>query len=539
MNSPFSSLGTQTPSEREWKTLRIYLFYRLILSVSLVSLYSISSQVKHLKTDSQLLFLLAAASYTLLCAYQFLSSRKVSVISKLQVFFIVLIDVICVAFLEYLNGESTGSLSILLVVTVAAGSILVVGRLSLLFAAMATWAIFLKNIQQIVSTQQINSDDLLQSGFLGIACFVTSIIAQQLANRLRESEALAQRQAIEVANLEELNKHIIQRMRTGIVVVDSSNQVLMINDACWRLLGMPEIQSHTHIENLSPEMADHLTQWKENDLYRPPPFKSAVGGPNVQANFTLLKSRSDSEVLIFVDDNTRMAQQAQQLKLASLGGLTASIAHEIRNPLGAISHAAQLLHESPELDKGDIRLTEIIQQHSQRMNKVIENVLQLSRRSPAQPQLINLHQWLTGIIEEFKLTLSLPAIINLQSNRENTDFRADPSQIQQVLNNLFINALRYNEKQTGKRELWVIADISLQTEQPYIEVIDKGPGIPPDEASKIFEPFYTTDKTGTGLGLYISKELCEANQARLDYIPTAKGSCFRITFSHPGRLTAL
>lgn len=535
--SPTNSDSTST--EREWKTLRIYLFYRLFLSVTLLSLYFISTSTKTLSSTNQTLFSVATFSYTALCIYQVFSTRRVFVITKLQVFLIVLVDVICVAFLEYLNANSSSSLSILLIVSVAAGSILVEGRLSLLFAAMATWAIFFNDIQKAITTQHFSSDEFLQSGFLGIACFVTSFIAQQLAKRLRESEALSNERALKVANLEELNKHIIQRMRTGIIVVDHKNVVLMINDACWRLLGMPEVQSHTHIENLSPEMAEHLAHWKNNNLYRSPPFKASVSGPDVHANFTPLKSGSDSEVLIFVDDNTRMAQQAQQLKLASLGGLTASIAHEIRNPLGAISHAAQLLHESPELVKEDIRLTEIIQQHSQRMNKVIENVLQLSRRNPAQPQLINLHQWLADFIEEFKLTLASPATLHFQSNRQNAECRADASQIQQVLSNLFINGLRYNEKKTGNRELWIVADISLQTEQPYIDIIDKGPGIPETDTSKIFEPFYTTDKTGTGLGLYISKELCEANQARLDYIPLSSGCCFRITFSHPGRHTAL
>ncbi|OUS29925.1 hypothetical protein A9Q99_07645 [Gammaproteobacteria bacterium 45_16_T64] len=528
-----------SPLEREWKTLRIYLFYRLILSISLLTLYLLSPSTQHLPSESQWFVLGTTIGYIVLCCYQCIATRKVAEIGKLQVFLIVAVDVVCVALLEFINSPEGSNLSILLIVTVAAGSILVVGRLSLLFAAMATWAIFFRNIEQAITTQHLNSEDFLQSGFLGIACFLTAIIAQQLANRLRESEALASSRAIEVANLEELNKHIIQRMRTGIVVVDSNYQVLMINDACWRLLGMPEIQSHTHIENLSPELSEHLLQWKESNHYRSPPFKASISGPEVQTNFTLLKSGADSEVLIFVDDNTRMAQQAQQLKLASLGGLTASIAHEIRNPLGAISHAAQLLHESPELASEDVRLTEIIQQHSQRMNKVIENVLQLSRRNPAQPQIINLHQWLSEFIDEFAHTLSSPADIHFQSTRTATECRADPSQIQQVLSNLFINGLRYNEKQTGKRELWVVADISLQTEQPYVEIIDKGPGIPEDTASKIFEPFYTTDKTGTGLGLYISKELCEANQARLDYIPITTGSCFRITFSHPGRQTAL
>ncbi|MDX1694804.1 MAG: ATP-binding protein, partial [Ketobacteraceae bacterium] len=368
--------------------------------------------------------------------------------------------------------------------------------------------------------------------------FITSFFAQQLAARLRESEALARQKTLEVAELEELNHHIIQRMRTGIIVVDKKDQVRLINEACWKMFGMPDMKSHS-LESISPELRQQLHQWRNTDLPKRKPFRASVNGPEVSANFTSLESDESSDVLVFVDDNTRMTQHAQQLKLASLGGLTASIAHEIRNPLGAISHAAQLLLESPDLAKTDHRLAEIVQQHCVRMNKVIENILQLSRRRPAMPERLNLVEWCREFMEIFRTTLPTPADIQFEYESEDIVFQVDPSQIHQVLSNLLINGIRYSEKNTGRREVSLKAGVSGDTERPFLEVSDLGPGVPEADRDKIFEPFFTTDNTGTGLGLYIAKELCESNQARLDLVPSSQGACFRITFSHPDKNIAL
>jgi len=174
-----------------------------------------------------------------------------------------------------------------------------------------------------------------------------------------------------------------------------------------------------------------------------------------------------------------------------------------------------------------------------RMNKVIENVLQLSRRKAVQPELFNMQEWLSSFIDDFKSTQNEPVDIDFRCSRSDLTFRIDPSQMGQVLTNLFQNGLRYSEKNTGKRTLQVVADLNIQTEQPTLDIIDRGPGVANDLRDKIFEPFYTSEKSGTGLGLYIARELCEANQARLDYIPTKSGSCFRITFSHPARIVTI
>ena len=228
-----------------------------------------------------------------------------------------------------------------------------------------------------------------------------------------------------------------------------------------------------------------------------------------------------------------MTQKAQQLKLASLGRLTASIAHEIRNPLGAISHASQLLIESETIIGADKRLLTIIEQHCIRVNSIVEKVLQLSRRQKSSPQLIPLLSWLQDFITEY-LSASTHKQIILQSTAD-VSIRFDPDQLYQVVNNMVTNGLYYSRKNNNDT-VRIIIGIDDINSLPYIEVYDFGPGVALEQQKNLFEPFYTTEKTGTGLGLYLSRELCEANQAHLDYLPQEQGACFRVTFSHPNRL---
>jgi two-component system sensor histidine kinase PilS (NtrC family) len=219
--------------------------------------------------------------------------------------------------------------------------------------------------------------------------------------------------------------------------------------------------------------------------------------------------------------------------------LSASIAHEIRNPLGAISHAAQLLSESQSLEKGDRRLTDIIHAHCKRLNGVIENVLEVSRRRPPSPIRLNLKEWLEQFVTEFKQAGMEDADIKLNVIPTDTEIRIDPGQLGQAVTNLVQNALRYSRAATGRAAVLLEGGIDPGTERPYLNVIDRGPGVPVGKEKILFEPFFTTERTGTGLGLYITRELCEANQARVTYSRhEGGGSNFRITFAHPDRISA-
>jgi len=242
--------------------------------------------------------------------------------------------------------------------------------------------------------------------------------------------------------------------------------------------------------------------------------------------FTALGRQRGDATLIFLEDTAALAQQAQQMKLAALGRLTASIAHEIRNPLGAISHAGQLLAESAHLDSGEQRLTEIIRDHSQRVNTIIENVLQLSRRGQTNPQTLAIAAWLHNFVDELirceKLT---PEQLTLTIELDTLNVHIDPGHLHQVLWNLTHNALQHGG---GVLELRLGLNAA---QQPCLEVLDRGTGIAANVEGEIFEPFFTTAASGTGLGLYLARELCELNRARLSYEPRrGGGSCFRITF---------
>ena len=236
-----------------------------------------------------------------------------------------------------------------------------------------------------------------------------------------------------------------------------------------------------------------------------------------------------------MEDNRALTQQAQQLKLASLGRLTASIAHEIRNPLGAISHASQLLRESDQVCQADQRLIQIILQHTDRVNQIIENTLSISRRKEVTSTPMDLAQWLPKFKETYQQGNETQIVLEIQS--ESLPMKFDASHLSQVLTNLCDNGARYNAKTTGVREVKVVAGTNTNSDTSFVEVIDHGPGISSDEAGEIFNPFYTTDTQGSGLGLYICKELCEINQAALNLKFSEPGhTCFRIDFSHHQRV---
>ncbi|MCI0590722.1 MAG: HAMP domain-containing histidine kinase, partial [Gammaproteobacteria bacterium] len=217
-----------------------------------------------------------------------------------------------------------------------------------------------------------------------------------------------------------------------------------------------------------------------------------------------------------------------------LGRLTASIAHEIRNPLGAISHAGQLLSESRSLAPEDDRLLRIIIEQSARMNDIIEDIMHIKPRASTTPKSIKVQPWLEAFVDEFTSRQQIPrAAIMIAGDSEDMEVTMDASQLHQVLWNLCENGLRYSK---GIPLLEINYGLRRETERPHLDVIDHGTGIPEEFAEQLFEPFFTTEPQGTGLGLYIARELCESNQASLSlYANTKEGCCFRISFAHPGR----
>lgn len=537
MNESFLPPDPSSENDSRIRSLLVYSYYRLFIALSLFgafmgrgTLHAFSVQQVNVYFYSVVIYLLCCFASVLIVHF-----RPRANLSR-HAFIQACTDIIILTLLMYSSGEPDSNLSVLMVVTVAASNILVLGRPALFIAALAALSVLLEQFYYALNNTSIKGLEFFQTGILGITFFATALITQQLTKRLRESEDLAKQRGSDLVELEQLNHLIIQRMRTGIIVINENGFIHLINDAARHLLNITPGDIGKSL--LPPRLLQELQHWQHNHDYRCPIFRTTTTSPNVLCNFTHLKADGQSRVLIFIEDQSQLAQQAQQMKLASLGTLTAGIAHEIRNPLGAISHAAQLLQESSALNPSDIRLAEIIQRHSLRMNSIIENVLQLSRRKISHFERLDLNLFLQHFITEFKQTYETPVVIHLKSPAQPLVTHVDPNQLTQILTNLCQNGLRYSQEHTGNAEIMLISGKLTHNDRPYIDVIDQGPGIPPGDAEHIFEPFFTTRATGTGLGLYLAKELCEANESSLNYIPlNGQGSCFRITFSHPERIS--
>jgi two-component system sensor histidine kinase PilS (NtrC family) len=532
---PSARPSTRQPYASQWDPLKVYSSYRVLLSVLLFGIFFINLKNPQIGTHNAGLYLLTAMSYLAVSIGTLISLYFKTHISKLLTFCIVCSDILFITGLAHASGGISSHLSILLVVSVAAGGILISGRIATLIAAVATVAILYEHFYFVLVSNNDDAAGSVQTALLGVAFFATSLLAQLIAGRLRTSEALMEQATRELADLENLNYHIIQRMRTGILVINDEFKILTINASARRLLALPEQTDHLLLTTACPTLSHKVQQWQQNNNTYSQAFKSTPTSPEISAHMADLTSVGN--ILIFLDDTSRMTQQAQQLKLASLGQLTAAIAHEVRNPLGAISHAAQLLAESAHLDTADARLTEIIQDQSKRVNQIVENVLELSRRKLANLEPLDMHTWLSKFISDYPVDT-----IALELPSDGLKMRFDPSQLSQVLHNLLENALRYSPQ---PQTIVLRGGEDALSELPFLEILDQGPGVADTDAQHLFEPFFTTEATGTGLGLYICRELCQANYARLDYIPLAQrtandfsGACFRITFAHPNKLLA-
>lgn len=533
--------------------LRIYTYYRTLLGSVLLIMFHIQFAPQVLGQDNPALFFYTSLSYTAINLFTLVAMWRAQYTpSQPKLFGSLLIDVVAISLLMHASGGAGSSLGYLMLIAIAAGGIMLQGHISFFLAAITTIIVIGEGALRFVVLTQDNRA-VVTSGILGALAFLTALIFQHLTKKIRISYAEAETQAKHAAHLQKLAQLIIERMRTGILVLNDELTIELHNHAAVRLLGVSGDTLEDVPLNTFPDLLKKYKSWQRNSGDHSPFLK--IEGETVnetKVSFAYLEPGKNHEVLIFLEDVRSLNQQAQQLKLASLGRLTASIAHEIRNPLGAISHASQLLGESPQLPPSDLRLLDIINNHTTRMNHIIENILQLSRRKPTQTLSINLREWIPAFIRDYKNSKSNGNTVDILLLEKNLrDPRAegqpkqsyatrtleakfDTSQLTQVLSNLCDNGLRYSPQKSGRPDLRLEIGVDMGQYQPYIRVIDYGPGISDENSKHLFEPFFTTENTGSGLGLYICKELCEANQAIITYKRTPFGeSCFHLQLAHP------
>ncbi len=540
LRSELLPLRSIDESDLTWRVLGTLNVFRLLLALVLLGLFFAGGDPRLFGDRYPALFSATAAGYLVFSIVSGLAIRQRWVTAGPQILTQVTVDIVAIVVLMHSSGGISSGLGGLLVVFVGAGSLMLPVQIPAFFAAIATLAVlgeqFFSQLGGVSDTSSYTA-----AGVLGAIIFAISLAARPLAHRIHFIEALARQRGVDLANLSELNQYIVQHLRESIVVVDTHDRIRLINASAAQLLGAPGDCDGMALAEASNDLAKHVSEWREHEAATPHTEISMVAADEnarIKAHVAPLGkgNQRSGPILIFLEDASLMNARVQQSKLASLGRLSASIAHEIRNPVGAMSHAGQLLAESTALSSDDLRLTEIIRTHADRVSHIIDNVLQLSRRESSRPERFQLEPWLRDFAQEFTRTLELQeGELSVAEVTESLEIRMDPTHLRQVLWNLCDNAVKY-ASETGGIMVELQAGQTQHTRQPYLEVLDHGHGVDPQTVDKIFEPFYTDRSGGTGLGLYISRELCELNRATLVFQPRETGgSIFRVVFADPGR----
>ena len=526
MTAPVQLLGAQQSEYPEsfWRSLLYFNFYRIIVAVSFIFTAKYFGQSLFGSLD-QNLFWRGSVMYVLFgifCHFT-ISARRPHF--SLQLSLQVLGDIVFLVALMYASGGITSGLGLLLIASLAAAGLIIRGRLSLFYAALASIAVLLQQTLQVLQGHE-ESTQYVQSGLLSVGYFATAWLANALAKYALASERLALQRGIELANLAQVNQLVIQDMQDGVLVVDENGTIRQNNSQVERFLGKlrRERGKDVMLHEYAPALAERLDDWHgQRGTVEPLAISRAR---LIGVRFVAVGDRQALGTVIFLEDLSRVQAQAQQLKLAALGRLTANIAHEIRNPLSSISHATELLQEEPNQTDTQVRLLEIISENAQRLDRMVQDVLKLNRRDRALPETINVADFLRTFVEEFCRNEKISTNIFRLESHARPVLYFDRSHLNQVMWNLCRNAFRHCQKREGSIRL--IASDGAGKDTVKLDVIDDGPGVAPAFRGHLFEPFFTTASGGTGLGLYIAREICDANGATLDYVEATPGGHFTL-----------
>jgi two-component system sensor histidine kinase PilS (NtrC family) len=516
-----------------WRSLRTLNATRIVIALVLLVYLSFDSRSGHgptqvLYTETCIAYLVLALCFGMLTARwprRFL----------LQLTGQIAVDIVTVSLLYLAAGGVRSALVILYLFPLAGAAILAPLALSLFAAAVVTLFLLAETAYQMLVRE--GEGALMQAGLYGAVFFAIVLAVSRLAARLIRQEELAARHGTDLKIQQAINQIVIADVGDGILVVGRDGRVFTGNPAAQQMLALDANETDFRLAEMAAlaPVADAFNQW----LLQPmgaarvafvtlKPYQDTGGGSRgtawrgrreLSVHLKLRFARVDTpdeaaeRCVIFLQDVTAIEDQAQQLKLASMGRLTASIAHEVRNPLSAIGHATALLaedlHTAPEQ-----RLLTIIGDNVKRVNRMVEDILQLSRKVQPNGTPLQLADFLAELCVEFQETHRLSSDIVTLGNTGAGPVRFDGLHLREVLVNLLTNAIRYASGLAGSIRMYVVTDAAGRME---LHVQDDGPGITPEVRAHLFEPFYTTSSKGTGLGLYLARELCLNNDAKLDY----------------------
>lgn len=502
-----------------WRALYYFNLYRLLLGTAMITLALTQSGFARLGGDNPALFLAASAGMLGVALLSLITITTSWPRFRIQAYLQFSADAVLITLMSYASGGVNSGLNLLLIASVAAGGVVLSGRMSLFFAAFAT-LLALGQQGYMMLTGPVGADPaFVQVGLLGIGYFTTGGIVYWLARRFHAMEATAQAQEATTARLDRLNEALVSKSTVGIAVVSRNGYCRLLNDQAKAMLGLDEAA-----QAMPRDLVEQVLREAEGREMFSFDYRSPVTNVRVQA---LHIDENEDELALFLEDLSVAEREARNLKLAALGRLTASVAHEIRNPLEAISHAGQILAESSELREQDRRLTGIIENQSNRINTIVKSILQLGKPGSVQRAELDLQPWLERFQSQFNTSNGLDGALSIEP--EAIRVRVDPDQLNQILLNLCENALRHTRHLEDRPLITVRVSSDPRAGTVCLDVFDRGRGVPEDIRDKVFEPFFTTDHRGLGLGLFLARELAQNNHGELDCMSHDRGTSFRLT----------
>lgn len=509
-------------SEQRWRTLHYFNIYRLILALVLLTATAIWRESLQFGSQHLPLFVVAAVLYVLFSIACF-NLAETRWRFNLQLTLQVAADIAFIMVLMHTSGGISSGLGLVLLATLAGSGLMSRGRLALFHAALASIAILLEHTYSVLYHDG-QVAQYVQPGLTAVGYFAIALVAFILSRYTAATEQLAEQRGIDLANMAQVNQLVIQDMQDGVLVVDAEGRIRQSNARAERMLLLSRTGRDELLQDCAPALAERYDTWRREGSDEGP-SSGPLYNNRMNARFVPVGASRHLGAVIFLEDLTRVQSQAQQIKLAALGRLTANIAHEIRNPLGAISHAAELLQEEPAIEATTRRLLSIIRDNSRRLNRMVDDVLRLNRGAAPQRESLRVADFLASFVEQFCEVERIPQeVFALELTAPDARVLFDRSHLDQVMWNLCRNALRHGRRREGSIRVRVGTERSGSIVK--LDVVDDGPGVPSQLRGQLFEPFFTTAPGGTGLGLYIAREVCEANGAILEFVETEGGAQF-------------
>jgi two-component system sensor histidine kinase PilS (NtrC family) len=532
-----TSAAFESP-ETAWKTLTSFAVYRLMVVLILAAIFWGLSRIPVIGGVSPFLAAVSLGTYLVLSVALVLATQLRWPPAKVQLTAQVMVDVVMLTLLMHASGGTRSGIGMLLLVSLAAAALVSRGVLAFFHAALASLAVLFEQLWMFLYNEAAAAE-FIPSGMLATGYFVVAGLGYTLATYARGAAQIAEKRGVDLANLAQINELVIRDMQDGFVVVDEAGVIRQHNPQSAALVAGLKDAAGRALHEVAPALALHLDEWRRDRSRIFSIMRDAATERDYQLRFVAVGDGSDAPTVVFLEDASRIRAQAQQMKLVALGRLTASIAHEIRNPLSSINHAAELLEESTQDTANtsaraaeDVRLLTIIQDNAYRLDRLVEEVLYLNRRDRAHPERVELGSFVEHFLREFCGNEKQPPTAFRVDIEGGLSAHFDRTHLDQILWNLVRNATRFATMSEGA--VRIVG--TRRGERVLVDVFDDGPGVATDALPHLFEPFFTTDSKGTGLGLYVARELADVNGATLEYItdnPTLprrnSGACFRLS----------